>query len=168
MEGKNARYFLAFCVTVVMGIALQCMSWELPSPLTEVLVPASSSPWEQGKLCYWPYMAGALLLWRMGDKGDSRGGHCALLLMMPLLMVLLCYFGQITTRQGISLAWLAVLVLGIMLYGLVLRRWLWGGELLWYTLAILLGIAYLMLTALPPTGGIFDEILAVPTMAIPV
>ena len=71
-----------------MGIALQCMSWELPSPLTEVLVPASSSPWEQGKLCYWPYMAGALLLWRMGDKGDSRGGHCALLLLMPLLMVL--------------------------------------------------------------------------------
>ena len=37
---------------------------------------------------------------------------CALLLLMPLMMVLLCYFGQITTRQGIILAWLAVLVLG--------------------------------------------------------
>ncbi len=168
MEGKNARYFLGFCVTVVTGILLQCMQWEMPGPLMSVFVPVSMSPWEQGKLCYWPYLAGALLIWRLGEEKDSRGGHCALLLLMPLAMVLLCWLGQVDTRQGVILAWLIVLAAGIILYALVLRRWLWGGELLWYTLAILLGIAYLMLTALPPSGGIFDEIVSVPTMSIPV
>ena len=64
--------------------------------------------------------------------------------------------------------WLVVLALGVALYALVLRRWLWGGELLWYTLAILLGIAYLLLTAMPPEGGIFVDLTGVPTMAIPV
>ncbi|MBP3493917.1 MAG: hypothetical protein J6J83_04830 [Oscillospiraceae bacterium] len=168
MERKYARFILGFCVTVMTGVMLQCMHWELPSPLMEILVPASASPWEQGKLCYWPYLAGALMIWHLGDGRDSRGGHCALLLLMPLLMTALCYFGGIGTRQGIILAWLTVLALGIALYALVLRRWLWGGELLWYTLAILLGIAYLLLTALPPSGGIFAEVIAVPTMAIPV
>ena len=41
------------------------------------------------------------------------------------------------------------------LYHFLLRRRLPGGELLWYLLAILLGVAYLLLTALPLTGGIF-------------
>ena len=41
------------------------------------------------------------------------------------------------------------------LYHFLLRRHLPGGELLWYLLAILLGVAYLLLTALPLTGGIF-------------
>ena len=49
------------------------------------------------------------------------------------------------------------LVLGnaliLTLYGLVLRRWLWGGGLLWYVLAILMGIAYLLVTAAAPTAG---------------
>ena len=41
------------------------------------------------------------------------------------------------------------------LYHFLLLRRLPGGELLWYLLAILLGVAYLLLTALPLTGGIF-------------
>ena len=41
------------------------------------------------------------------------------------------------------------------LYHFLLRRHLPGGELLWYLLAILLEVAYLLLTALPLTGGIF-------------
>ena len=44
---------------------------------------------------------------------------------------------------------------GMALYHLLLRRRLRGGELVWYLLAILLGVAYLILTALPLTGGIF-------------
>ena len=64
--------------------------------------------------------------------------------------------------------WLVVLAAGVALYALVLRRRMWGGEVLWYTLAICLGIAYLLLTAMPPQTGIFLDPTGVPTMAIPV
>ena len=69
---------------------------------------------------------------------------------------------------GRTVIYLLLLLLGLLLYAFVLRRNLWGGELLWYTLAILLGIAYLLLTVMPPQGALFTPPLCVPTVAIPV
>ena len=43
-------------------------------------------------------LMGALVLWRMGDGQDSRGGHCALLLVMPAVMTLVCYALQLSAR----------------------------------------------------------------------
>ena len=49
----------------------------------------------------------------------------------------------------------AAVLAGMGLYHFALRRYLRGSELPWYLLVILLGIAYLLLPALPPYGGIF-------------
>ena len=87
---------------------------------------------------------------------------------MPLALTAVCYFAPLHNHQVVLAAWILVLAAGIALYGLVLRRHLWGGELLWYTLAILMGIAYLLLTAAPPEGALFADPMGVPTMAIPV
>ena len=126
----------------------------LPCPATEVLSPINESPWELGKLVFWPYLTAALLLWRLEPlESASRGGHCAALLAATALMVLLCRF-----LWGVLPLWLLFCgaAAGAMaLYHFLLRRRLPGGELLWYLLAILLGVAYLLLTALPLTGGIF-------------
>ena len=164
MRRKLARYVIGYGVTVLTGVLLACLQQEIGGVVLRVLAPMNESPWELGKLCFWPYLAGALLIWRLGDGEDSRGGHCALLVVMPLAMTVLAYVLPGATgvlRYGVP-------GLGIALYALVLRRRLWGGELLWYTLAILMGIAYLLLTAAAPQGGIFDEPMALPTMAIPV
>ena len=99
-------------------------------------------------------LTAALLLWRLEPlETASRGGHCAALLAATALMVLLCRF-----LWGVLPLWLlfCIAAAGAMaLYHFLLRRRLPGGELLWYLLAILLGVAYLLLTALPLTGGIF-------------
>ena len=168
MEGKGARYVIGYCVTVLTAVLLWCLRQELGGVVMDVLLPRNASPWEQGKLCFWPYLAGGLLIWRLGEKEDSRGGHCALLVIMPLALTAVCYFAPLHSYQTILAAWLVVLALGVVLYGLVLRRWLRGGELLWYTLAILMGIAYLLLTAMAPEGALFTDPMSVPTMAIPV
>ena len=168
MEGKGARYVIGWSVTVLAAVLLWCLRREVGGVVMDVLLPVNMSPWEQGKLCFWPYLAGAVLIWRLGDGTDSRGGHCALLAAMPLAMTALCYFLHITTYRGVLAAWFLVLSAGIALYALVLRRWLRGGELLWYTLAILVGIAYLMVTAAAPEGALFADPTGVPTMAIPV
>ena len=156
---------VAVAVGVGLGVAVGVA---VGGAVLSTLVPVNTSAWEQGKLCFWPYLAGALLLWRLGDGQDSRGGHCVLLLVMPLMMTLACYALQLSTHWQIAAAWCAVMVLGLALYAFWLRRWLWGGELLWYTLAILLGIAYLLLTVMVPEGGLFTPPIHVPTLAIPV
>ncbi len=168
MEGRGTRYVIGYCVTVLVGVLLRCMYLEMGGVVLSLLVPINGSAWEQGKLCFWPYLAGALLIWRLGDGEDSRGGHCALMVLMSLVMTALCALLAPRAPGMMAALWLVVLALGVALYALVLRRWLWGGELLWYTLAILLGIAYLLLTAMPPEGGIFADLTGVPTMAIPV
>ena len=86
MEKRGTRYVIAFCVSVITGVLLQCLYEEMGGPVLSTLVPVNGSAWEQGKLCFWPYLAGALLIWRLGDGQDSRGGHCVLLLVMPLMM----------------------------------------------------------------------------------
>ena len=164
MRRNAAQYIVGYGVTVLTGVLLQCLYEEMGGVVTQVLSPMNASPWEMGKLCFWPYLAGALLIWRLGDGEDSRGGHCALLVGMPLAMTALSYF----LPQAAVILRLAVPAAGIALYALVLRRKLWGGELLWYTLAILMGIAYLLLTAAAPQTGIFAEPMVLPTMAIPV
>ena len=168
MRRNGARYAIGYGVTVMMAVLLRCMYAEIGGVVLSLLTPVNGSAWEQGKLCFWPYLAGGLLIWRLGEKEDSRGGHCALLVLMPLALTAVCYFAPLHNHQVVLGAWILVLAAGIALYGLVLRRHLWGGELLWYTLAILMGIAYLLLTAAPPEGALFADPMGVPTMAIPV
>lgn len=151
---RRFRYLWTFLLTAAAAMLLRGMSIALPSPATEVLSPMNASPWELGKLVFWPYLCGALLLWRLEPRGTaSRGGHCAALLWATGLMVLLCCLFQDTLP--LCLLFSAAAAGGMALYHFLLRRHMWGGELLWYLLAILLGIAYLLLTALPPYGGIF-------------
>ena len=164
MDRNGARYVMGYGVTVLTGVLLECLYAQVGGVVMRVLAPMNGSAWEMGKLCFWPCLVGALIIWRLGEGTDSRGGHCALLVGMPLAATALAYF----LPGAAPVLRYAVPAGGIGLYAWVLRRRLWGGELFWYTLAILLGIAYLMLTALPPSGGIFDELLTVPTMAIPV
>ena len=152
---RRFRYFWAFLLTVFAAVLLRGLAITLPSPATEVLSPMNESPWELGKLVFWPYLCGALLLWRLEPENSaSRGGHCAALLAATALMVVLCQLlGESVSPYLLLCAGAAG---GMALYHFLFRRRrLWGGELLWYLLAVLLGIAYLILTAMPLTGGIF-------------
>ena len=164
MRRNAARYIVGYGVTVLTGVLLQFLYEEMGGVVTQVLSPMNASPWEMGKLCFWPYLVGALIIWRLGEGTDSRGGHCALLVGMPLAATALAYF----LPGAAPMLRYAVPAGGIGLYAWVLRRRLWGGELFWYTLAILLGIAYLLLTAAAPEGALFTDPLALPTAAIPV
>lgn len=148
------RYLWAFLLSLSVAAILWALYVALPCPATAVLTPISQSPWELGKLVYWPYLCGALLLWRLEKGGTSSpGGHCAALLSSTALMLLLCYFFGMTLPLPLLLGF--ALGGGMLLYHALLRRRLLGGQLMWYLLAIALGVAYLLLTALPLEVGIF-------------
>ena len=152
---RRFRYLWSFLLMVCAAVLLRGLAVTLPSPATEVLSPVNESPWELGKLVFWPYLCGALLLWRLEPENSaSRGGHCAALLAATALMVVLCQLSG--EAVPLSLLFCAGTAGGMALYHFLFRRRrLWGGELLWYLLAVLLGIAYLLLTAMPLTGGVF-------------
>lgn len=152
MKRTILRYAGGFAVTLAAAVLLQALYAVHPDPLTGTLAPINESPWELSKALFWPYLCGALLIWALGRDGDQRGGHCTVLLLMPLLCVIAF---SLLKEVNPWLIWGIVLGIGISLYALVFSRKLWGGELLWYTLAILLGIAYILFTVLPPTWHIF-------------
>ena len=78
---RRFRYLWSFLLMVCAAVLLRGLAVTLPSPATEVLSPVNESPWELGKLMFWPYLAAALLLWRLEPmESASRGGHCAALL----------------------------------------------------------------------------------------
>ena len=160
--GKRWSALVCGAVTAVTGCFLWWLYARYPNPVTAVLSPISGSPWETGKLLFWPYIMGGLLEWRMAGRQGSRSGHCAVLVLMPMLLMVLCW---LLPMIPVAALWIAVLAAGIVLYACVLRKRLWGGELLWYTLAILLGIAYLLFTVLPPMGGPFTDPADVSVMA---
>jgi hypothetical protein len=143
----------ALGVAAVLGLTVKFLYTCWPNPVTAILAPVDGSAWEQGKLLFWPGIAAALVHTRLAGGGGSRSGRCAALLLMPLAMTLLCWA---LPAVPVALWWAASLLTGAAAYGLALRR-LWGAELLWYTLAILLAIAYLLFTVLPPLGGPFTD-----------
>ena len=106
-----------------------------------------------GDGCWEAFLSSALLLWRLEPaQGVRRGAHCAALVFATALMAALC---QLT--GDIAPVWLLFCIAvggGMALYHTVLRRRARGGAL-WYLAAILLGVAYLLLTARPLTWGIF-------------
>lgn len=144
------RYLLSFCTAAACAALLYGLFVRFPNPLTRVLYPISGSPWELGKLALWPGLCAALVLRRL-DGGSSRSGLCAaILLSVGAAMAL-----GTAALAPVLLCPLAAAV-GLASYALVLRR-LRGGELLWYTALILLSIAYILFTILPPSGALFTD-----------
>ena len=131
---KLLPYVLAFHAALAAAILLWALQEKFPGPLTNTLSPVWNSPWEMGKAAFFPLLAAAPTLWVL-QKGGSRGGLC--------LMAL----------SGAALA-LALATAALALYAALWRR-VSGDALPWYLLTAALSVAYILLTILPPAGGIF-------------
>ena len=147
---RRMRYLLSFCTAAACAALLYGLSVRFPNPLTQVLSPVNGSPWELGKLALWPGLCAALVLRRL-DGGSSRSGLCAAVLLSVGAAMALGAAGL----SPIPLCLLAAAI-GLTACALALRR-LQGGELLWYTALILLAIAYILFTILPPSGALFTD-----------
>ena len=131
---KLLPYVLAFHAALAAAILLWALQEKFPGPLTTTLSPVWNSPWEMGKAAFFPLLAAAPTLWVL-QKGGSRGGLC--------LMAL----------SGAAVAGLASTAARV-LYAALWRR-VSGDALPWYLLTAALSVAYILLTILPPAGGIF-------------
>ena len=113
------RYILGFFPAAATALALGLLHRTFPCPLTALLAPANGSPWEMGKLLFWPYLPAALVIWRLGPERGCRGGHCLLLAAMPLCMAGLCW---LLPGRWLRL-WSLVLAGGLTLHGSPAGSW---------------------------------------------
>ena len=130
---KLLPYVLAFHAALAAAILLWALQEKFPGPLTNTLSPVWNSPWEMGKAVFFPLLAAAPTLWVL-QKGGSRGGLCLMALSGAAL--------------ALALAWtpLAPAAVAVLAITAALAR---------YLLTAALSVAYILLTILPPAGGIF-------------
>jgi hypothetical protein len=147
---------ICFAVTVVTAILLRCLQEMMPNPVFATLTPLDNSPWKLGKLVFWPLIVGELATRRMTEGATARGGAYLTLLLTTGVMIAMSWLlrGYLTSSLSV---YLVVLAAGILLYALVLRKKCPCGELVWAAAAILLGILFLLFTAMPPAGALFMD-----------
>lgn len=148
MKSRVVPCLLTAAAACAAALLLWALAVRFPGPLTRALSPVQVSPWEMGKAAFFPLLAASPLLWRL-EKGGSRGGLCLMALAGAVLALTLTY-------APVPPAAVAVMAIGgaAALYGLALRR-VSGDGLPWYVLTVALAVAYILLTILPPGGGIF-------------
>ena len=140
---KLLPYVLAFHAALAAAILLWALQEKFPGPLTNTLSPVWNSPWEMGKAAFFPLLAAAPTLWVL-QKGGSRGGLCLMALSGAALALALAW----TPLAPAAVAVLEGAYAGTG-FGLA------AGLLPWYLLTAALSVAYILLTILPPAGGIF-------------
>lgn len=151
---RRWRCVLAYFAVLGAAVLLWAAYQALPCPVTAVLAPVNDSPWEVSKSLFWPTLAAVVILRHWAPPGEERGGECVLLLLLPLVTMA----GRaLLPRISPAVLCAVIPAAGLAFYALVFRRRMWGGALIWYALASLLGIAYLLLTALPPRGVLFGS-----------
>lgn len=144
------RCFFAFLTAAVCAVLLYCLYLKAPDPLTRALAPRNGSPWELGKLAFWAMLPAALALHHL-EHGNSRSGLCAAVLLAFVLAAALTPLGLPP-----AILYLLTFAAATAAYTLLLHR-IQGGELLWYAALLLLAIACILFSILPPAGVLFTD-----------
>ena len=143
---KLLPYVLAFHAALAAAILLWALQEKFPGPLTNTLSPVWNSPWEMGKAAFFPLLAAAPTLWVL-QKGGSRGGLCLMALSGAALALALAWTPLAPAASSRTPS-------TVNRYAALWRR-VSGDALPWYLLTAALSVAYILLTILPPAGGIF-------------
>lgn len=156
MKQSFNRFAVRFPTSVLLGLALIALHGQ--NGFLAIFAPRYASPWELGKLAYWPLLLAMLLTGRSQSTRWDAAAELPGLVLAPLLLFGL--FWVLTPLApgagGSVLLW--ILVLAAAQFAATLRC---GKEStavsIWLVLTVALGAAYILLTFLPPLWGPFLE-----------
>ena len=165
MPRLNKTELILLAVATVAGACLHFLYTLLPCPATALVAPVRESLWEHVKLLYWPCLIAGLALRRR--QPELLGQRAFALLAATAGMLGIGYLYHIPF-QGDSLIFDIVLYLLMMavffLLPYLLHQPFWQNfrEVL-VLLVLVLGIATLLFTFLPPNGLLFTDLSGTPT-----
>ena len=160
----SKRLFVAFVLTTLAGVCLHFLYDILPSFVTALFSPVQESIWEHLKLIYWPYLAAMLIVTGKAGRGN-RGSWLFSLLVISVAMLVIGYVYHISLG-GSSTAFDITLYVVLMAVGFFLPARLKdtaGRSAPVFFLVVLLGVAIVLFTFLPPDHILFSDLSEVHT-----
>lgn len=160
----SKRLLIAFVLTTLAGACLHFLYDLLPSPATALFSPVNESIWEHLKLIYWPYLAAMFLVTGKAGRGQ-RGSWLFSLLVISVAMLIAGYVYHISlsgTSPGFDIALYVILMaVGFYLPGRLKETA--GRSSPVFFLVVLLGVAIVLFTFLPPDHILFADLSEVHT-----
>ncbi len=160
----SKRLLIAFVLTTLAGILLHFLFDLLPSAVTAVFAPVNESIWEHLKVIYWPYLAAMLIVTGKAGRG-RRSSWLFSLLVISVAMLVIGYVYHISLG-GSSVAFDIGLYVVLMAIGFYLPGRLndtAGRSAPVFFLVVLLGVAIVLFTFLPPDHILFSDLSEVHT-----
>ena len=160
----SKRLLGAFVITTLAGACLHFLYDFFPNPVTALFSPVNESIWEHLKLIYWPYLAALFVVTGKAGRGN-RGGWLFTLLVISVAMLLVGYVYHISLG-GTSMAfdiglYVILMALGFWLPGRL--KSVPGSGTAVFFLVVLLGVALVLFTFLPPDQVLFADLSGVNT-----
>lgn len=150
MKGQFDRFVIRFLAVLLLGLALMTLRGY---GVLAVFTPRYASPWELGKLLYWPMLTVFSLTakWSGGWKKALNSAAPAILL-APLALMLCCWAVQpVRPAAGVFvLLWMIASAVGTALADQEQRH-----SALWLVLVLVEGALLVVLTFWPPLFGPF-------------
>ena len=160
----SKRLLIAFVLTTLAGACLHFLYDLLPNPVTALFSPVTESIWEHLKLFYWPYLAAMALVTGNAGRGQ-RGSWLFSLLVISVTMLIAAYVYHISL-SGSSTVFDIGLYVVLMAVGFFLPTRLketTGRSAPVFFLVVLLGVAIVLFTFLPPDHILFADLSGVHT-----
>lgn len=169
MPRLSGKLLTAFVVVTLAGAILHFAHDFLPNPVVALFAPVNESLWEHLKIIYWPFLAGALVLFRREGR-DCLGPWLLALLVICAAMLAVGYLYHVVAG-GESLAFdigLYVLLMGagFVLAALFDRPAVCRRTDLLILLTAALGGAMFLFTFLPPDHILFADLSGVNTWQV--
>lgn len=148
-------FAVRFLTAVLLGLLLIALHGRVSGGFFTIFVPRFASPWELGKLIYWPLLGAGLLTGRTKVARWRPGREVPCLVLAPMALFLLYWcLSLLDLSSGIYvLVWMLVLAAGLLtaLLGSAETR----PSAVWTVLAVTLGAVYVIFSFMPPMWGPF-------------
>ena len=166
MKNRFTVFSIRFLTILLFGMFLLLLRAVASNPVCAIFAPRCASAWELSKMVYWPMLI-ALAMTR-GTEGDAQKKAVSWLPWMVITpaVTVAAFWGLSMLQPGPGiylLVWIIVcaIALALMQRGVLSSL----DRSIWLVLTVALGIAYIILTFLPPMCGPFIDPTDVAAMA---
>jgi len=160
----SKRLLTAFVLATLAGACLHFLYDLLPSLVTALFSPVQESIWEHLKIIYWPYLAAMLIVTGKAGRG-RRGSWLFSLLVISVALLIIAYVYHISLGGSAAFfdigLYVVLMAVGFFLPGRLKESS--GHSAPVFFLVVLLGVAIILFTFLPPDHILFSDLTEVHT-----
>lgn len=155
MKQSFLSFALGYVLSVLLGLGLAVLHTVVCGGIFAIFVPQSTSPWELGKLAFWPLIVVGVTLPGPWTQGVVR---CVI---ATVAMVFLGWLCQVAGGSGAVwiVLWMAVLAVTLSLPAM-------DGQWWWLLAVVVLALSYGVLSYSPALWGPFLDPADVAAMAV--